>query len=341
MNNQTSEGDTSRTRSRPPGDPVLSVSHLSCEFKTRSGWIRVVDDISFDVQPGEILGLVGESGSGKSVTCLSLMRLHKKGQARVIADSLRIDGEETKDYDDRAMRRLRGTKVSMILQDPMSSLNPTLTIGTQVNEALRRAPGPRRKPVDSLREVHLSSPERRVSQYPHVLSGGMRQRVCIAMALASRPKILFADEPTTALDVTIQSQILALLKRLRDEHGTSVVLVTHDLGVVAQTCDRVAVMYSGRIVEMGPVRDVLRNPQHPYTRGLLAALPRVGHVGELKIMEGQPPDPRALPPGCRFAPRCPEAAEECHSTEPQLVATAASRACACLKAQPMVQGAGA
>jgi oligopeptide/dipeptide ABC transporter ATP-binding protein len=319
-------------RTATPGEPVLSVSHLSTEFKTGAGWVRVVDDISFDVQAGEILGIVGESGSGKSVTCLSLMRLLKQGQGRVTAESIRVDGEETRDYSDRAMRRLRGTRMSMILQDPMSSLNPTMTIGYQVDEALHRGHQPR-KPVDCLREVHLSSPERRVNQYPHVLSGGMRQRVCIAMALASRPKILFADEPTTALDVTIQSQILALLRRLRDEHGTAVVLVTHDLGVVAQTCDKVAVMYSGRMVEVGPVRDVLRTPQHPYTKGLLAALPRIGHTSELKIMEGQPPDPRALPPGCRFAPRCPEVSSECTSSEPLLVPTTPGHACACVMIQ--------
>ncbi|MCK9517875.1 MAG: ABC transporter ATP-binding protein [Dehalococcoidia bacterium] len=328
-------GEGTRSKERRPDEPVLSVSHLTTEFRTGSGWVKVVDDISFDVAAGEILGIVGESGSGKSVTCLSLMRLLKEGQGRITAKSVKVDGEETRDYGTKAMRRLRGTKMSMILQDPMSSLNPTLTIGYQVNEALGRAKGSggARRPVDSLREVHLSSPEQRVSQYPHVLSGGMRQRVCIAMALASRPRILFADEPTTALDVTIQSQILALLRRLRDEHGTSIVLVTHDLGVVAQTCDKVAVMYSGRIVEMGPVREVLRNPQHPYTKGLLAALPRIGKTDELKIMEGQPPDPRALPPGCRFGPRCPEVDGECLAVDPPLVTIEPNHACACLRIQ--------
>lgn len=315
--------------------PVLSVTGLSTEFRTRAGWVRVLDGVSLDVDAGEILGIVGESGSGKSVTCLSVMKLLKEGQSRIDAASIKLDGEEIVHLSSGKMRKFRGTKVSMILQDPMSSLNPTLTIGQQVRESLERSSNARRKEmqdkvVDALREVHLPSPGSRLKQYPHTLSGGMRQRVCIAMAVANRPKILFADEPTTALDVTIQSQILALLRRLRDEQNMAIVLVTHDLGVIAQTCDRVAVMYAGRIVETGAVRDVLRDPQHPYTRGLLAAVPRVGaSPGELQIMDGQPPDLRNLPPGCRFAPRCPSAIDKCRTADPVLVTVAEGHESAC------------
>ena len=274
--------ETSGTADSGWRSPALAVQGLSVEFKTRAGWVKVVDDISFSVQPGQIMGIVGESGSGKSVTCLTLMRLLKPDQSRIASSSIAIAGTETKDFDERHMRRLRGTAMSMVLQDPMSSLNPTMTIGAQVKEAIgRTARGDSSKAgiVKALSEVHISSPDMRVRQYPHSLSGGMRQRVCIAMAVASRPAVLFADEPTTALDVTIQQQILSLLRRLRDDHGTSIVLVTHDLGVIAQTCDTVAVMYSGAIVETGDVRQVLTRPKHPYTKALLSAVPRIGRPG--------------------------------------------------------------
>ena len=320
--------------------PVLSVSDLSAEFLTRSGWVRVLDGISFDVAPGGCLGLVGESGCGKSVTCLSIMRLLKAGQGRVLARSVLLDGEETAGYGEREMRRLRGAKISMILQDPMSSLNPTLSIGFQTREAVREdgRGASYRRAVDVLRQVRLSSPEERLHQYPHMLSGGMRQRVCIGMAIARRPRILFADEATTALDVTIQAQILNLLKRLRDEFGTAIVLVTHDFGVVAQTCDRVAVMYAGKIVETGSVKEVLSDPQHPYTQGLIASLPRIGAPkGSLHAMSGQPPDLRALPPGCRFEPRCPVAVAACREAEPLLLPTGQGRQAACwLRTYPPV-----
>lgn len=314
---------------------VLSVDGLTTEFRSKKGWVRVLDDVSFDVRAGEILGIVGESGSGKSVTCLSLMRLLKSGQSRILSRSIRLGDEEISGYSERRMRQLRGTKMSMILQDPMSSLNPTLSIGLQVKEAVERAPGVRRntigqRVVAALEDVHLPSPADRVKQYPHALSGGMRQRVCTAMAIAARPKVLFADEPTTALDVTIQSQILALLTRLRDEHGTAIVFVTHDLGVVAQTCDRVAVMYAGKIVESGPVGSVLRAPVHPYTKGLLASVPRIGEgTRRIEAMKGQPPDPRYLPLGCRFEPRCSLASSDCAASYPPFRSVADNHAAAC------------
>lgn len=313
---------------------ALVVDGLTTKFRTRSGWVTIVDDISFEVKPGEILGIVGESGSGKSVTCLSIMKLLKAGQSQVTARRLLLEGEDISKFDDRRMRRIRGTKMSMILQDPMSSLNPTLTIGTQVGEAVRRADtgrgGTRARSVSVLQDVHLSSPDRRLSQYPHVLSGGMRQRVCIAMAVASRPRVLFADEPTTALDVTIQSQILELLKGLRDEYGMSVVLVTHDVGVVAQVCDQIAVMYAGKIVEAGKVRDVLKSPRHPYTSGLLASVPRIGERRvDIQVMEGHPPDPRFFPSGCRFEPRCPERIADCSISYPPFSTTSGGHSSAC------------
>ena len=305
-------------------NPALIVDGLTTEFRTRSGWVTVVDDISFQVRTGEIVGLVGESGSGKSVTCLSIMKLLKAGQSRVTARRILLEGDDISRFDDRRMRRLRGTKMSMVLQDPMSSLNPTLTLGTQVGEAVKRIGSSeqsvRARSIGVLQDVHLSSPEGRLSQYPHVLSGGMRQRVCIAMAIASRPRILFADEPTTALDVTIQSQVLELLRGLRDEYGMAIVLVTHDVGVVAQACDQVAVMYAGRIVESGTVRDVMKSPRHPYTAGLLASVPTIGERPEFKTMEGQPPDPRFMPRGCRFEPRCSERLLECIDSYPPFFA---------------------
>lgn len=328
MDNEDATMDRARVHSA-----ALAVSGLSVEFKTRSGWVKVVDDLSFDVQPGEILGLVGESGSGKSVTCLALMRLLKAEQSRVSSHSIKVGAIETMDFGERRMRSLRGTAMSMVLQDPMSSLNPTMTIGAQVKEALpRRAEASRSRDVivRALSEVHISSPETRVGQYPHSLSGGMRQRVCIAMAVASRPTVLFADEPTTALDVTIQQQILLLLRRLRDDHGTSIVLVTHDFGVVAQTCDKVAVMYAGRIVESGDVRQTLTHPRHPYTRALLSAVPRIGEGrGDLRALPGQPAQPTASLLGCQFAPRCSEVTAKCAEVVPTLQQLPDGTACAC------------
>lgn len=303
------------------------------EFKTRVGWVRVVDDVSFEVRPGEIMGIVGESGSGKSVTCLALMKLLKRNQSRVTSRSVAIGGTETRDFDERRMQRLRGTAMSMVLQDPMSSLNPTMTIGAQVQEAIRRsaAADPSKAGiVKALSEVHISSPETRVRQYPHLLSGGMRQRVCIAMAVASRPTVLFADEPTTALDVTIQQQILFLLRRLRDDFGTSIVLVTHDLGVIAQTCDKVAVMYSGGIVETGNVRQVLTHPKHPYTKALLSAVPRIGWPNRnVSVVSGQPAQPTVRTAGCRFAARCSDVNAKCLEAAPPLRAAEDGTTCAC------------
>jgi oligopeptide transport system ATP-binding protein len=292
---------------------ILSVEGLSVAFRGEHGdWAQVVDDVTFHVDAGEVLGLVGESGSGKSVSCLASMRL---GAGKVTAGSVVFDGTDLLALRHSELQRIRGRRMAMIFQDPMTSLNPAFTVGQQIVEVLRRHLGQSRqaawaRAVELLDLVGIASPDRRVRDYPHTFSGGMRQRVMIAMALACEPQLLIADEPTTALDVTTQAQILALLRRLRELMGLSIVLVTHDLGVVADMCDRVAVMYAGQIVETGPVDDLFSIQRHPYTTGLLRAMPQAARGQDrLTAIGGVVPRAGAFPPGCRFHPRCPHALE--------------------------------
>ncbi|HTO34401.1 MAG TPA: ABC transporter ATP-binding protein [Pararhizobium sp.] len=297
---------------------LLSVRDLVTEFESPSGTARAVDGVSFDVKPGEIFGIVGESGCGKSATCRSILRLFGGASARIANGRITLEGAgDLAQMRERDLAQVRGRDVAFIFQDPLSALNPTMRIGKQIGEVIRRhrkasRAEARAAALQLLRDVHVTSPERRLDAYPHELSGGLRQRVVIAMALALRPRLIIADEPTTALDVTVQDQILRLLKERCDSLGTSIILVTHDLGVVSQICDRMAVMYAGRVVETGAVRDVLDAPSHPYTRALLAALPgQVSRDSQLIPIKGAPPSLIDPPAGCRFAPRCTFAQPQC------------------------------
>ncbi|MDA3950594.1 MAG: ABC transporter ATP-binding protein [Spirochaeta sp.] len=299
-------------------DPILEVRDLQTHFKTDAGIVQAVDRVSFDLHKGETLGIVGESGSGKSVTNLSLMRLIPTPPGRIVGGEVRFHGEDLLKVGDRRMRQIRGNKISMIFQDPMTSLNPFLKVSTQLEETIRLHQGlsarsARAQAVEMLALVGIPKPEQRITNYPHQFSGGMRQRVMIAMALSCKPEILIADEPTTALDVTIQAQILEIIKRLADEMGTAVIMITHDLGVVAGMCDNVAVMYAGRIVEKGSARKLFKEPRHPYTRGLIHSVPRLDqkHQDRLFSIEGQPPNLIDLPDACPFYPRCAEAMDVC------------------------------
>jgi oligopeptide/dipeptide ABC transporter ATP-binding protein len=291
-------------------DPILRIRDLSIAFRGRSSDVHAVNGVDLDLFPGEVLGLVGESGSGKSVTARAIMRLVPMPPGRLVSGSIILDGQELTSLPERAMEDLRGGKISMIFQDPMTFLNPLYTAGDQVAEAIRRHQhlnrhDARTEAIRLLRQVGIPSPESRYNAYPHQLSGGLRQRVMIAMALSSRPAVLIADEPTTALDVTIQAQILALLRELQQETGMSVLLISHDLGVIAEMCDRVAVMYGGQIVEEAPVLELFDSPQHPYTVGLMNAIPRpeLPSVAPRPI-EGSPPNMARPPAGCLFHPRC-------------------------------------
>ena len=303
-------------------EPLLAVENLRTHFFTDDGVVRAVDGVSFEIQPRETLAVVGESGSGKSVTSLSILRLVPEPPGRIVGGSIRFKGRELLDLPPAAMRAIRGKEISMIFQEPMTSLNPVFTCGDQIAEALvlherldRRSA--RERTIEMLQRVGIPSPAQRVDEYPHQMSGGMRQRVMIAMALACKPSLLIADEPTTALDVTIQAQILELLKTLQQELGMAVLLITHDLGVVAETADRVAVMYAGQVVEYADVRDAFKRTRHPYTSGLLASLPRLGVREEsLRVIPGNVPNPARFPQGCRFHPRCPCVVERCRSQDP-------------------------
>ena len=301
---------------------MISVEHLTTVFELSSGPVAAVDDVSFEIRAGETLGLVGESGSGKSVTALSILRLVQP-PGRIMAGRIMFNGRDLLSLPEPDMRRVRGADIALIFQEPMTALNPVFTIGDQIAEALlvhgrtTRA-GARARAVELLESVRIPDAASRVSDYPHQLSGGMRQRVMIAIALACRPSLVIADEPTTALDVTIQSQILDLLREMKAAYNLSLLLITHDLGVIAETADRVAVMYAGRIVEEGPVRTIFREPQHPYTRGLLASMPMPGreHGQRLHTIEGSVPPLGSLPHGCAFNPRCPERFSPCTTTPP-------------------------
>jgi oligopeptide/dipeptide ABC transporter ATP-binding protein len=303
--------------------PLLEVRDLATEFHTHSGVFRAVDGVSFAISGGKTIGLVGESGCGKSVTALSILRLIA-APGRVVAGEVRYDGRDLLSLSEKEMRQIRGNKISMIFQEPMTSLNPVMNVGEQVAEAVRLHQHKSRRAaadatVDMFRLVGIASPEQRVRDYPHQLSGGMRQRVMIAMALACRPDLLIADEPTTALDVTIQAQILDLLSRLQGDLDMAILLITHDLGVVAETCEEVIVMYAGRIVEQAPAARLFATPRHPYTVGLLRSIPRLGVKAErLQEIPGVVPPPGAWPKGCKFQDRCQKVADRCRAEEPPL-----------------------
>jgi len=303
--------------------PLLEITDLKTHFPTRAGLVRAVDGVSFSLGRGELLGLVGESGCGKSITALSVMQLIAP-PGKIAGGSIRFAGEELTTASPERLREIRGNDIAMIFQDPMTSLNPVYTVGEQIAEALRLHRKLDRKAakeaaIEAMREVAIPAPETRVDDYPHQLSGGMRQRIMIAMALACDPELLIADEPTTALDVTIQAQILELLNELRKTRELAVLLITHDLGVVAEVADRVCVMYTGKIVEEAGVKEIFAAPKHPYTQGLLKSVPKLsaaGHrVERLSTIDGTVPTPTDLPPGCHFAPRCPQRMPECEKGE--------------------------
>ena len=310
--------------------PLLDVYDLHTQFDTPAGVVRAVDGVSYSLRSGETLGVVGESGCGKSVTALSILRLVSSPPGRIAGGAIRFEGTDLLTLSESEMEKVRGNRISMIFQEPMTSLNPLLTVGRQISEAValhqrlsQRAAMDRA--VDMLRRVHMPEPEQRVHAFPHQLSGGMRQRVMIAMALSCNPKVLIADEPTTALDVTIQAQILDLMRELRDTLGTAIILITHDMGVVAENADRVVVMYAGRKVEEAPVDELFERPAHPYTRGLLGSIPSLDLVGRvprgrsrLNEIKGMVPSLFNLPKGCSFAPRCAMATDHCHAVAPKL-----------------------
>ncbi len=326
---------------------LLEVDHLQTHFSTRAGLVRAVNDVSFYLDRGELLGLVGESGCGKSITALSIMRLISP-PGKIAGGEISFDGKNLLKLSEAEMRAIRGDDIAMIFQDPMTSLNPVYTVGEQIAEALRLHRKLSRKAaheaaIAAMREVSIPDPARRVDDYPHQLSGGMRQRVMIAMALACDPKLLIADEPTTALDVTIQAQILELLDGLRKTRELAVLLITHDLGVVAEVADRVAVMYTGKIVEESPVEDLFERPKHPYTEGLLRSVPKLTAEDVIKkerlaTIEGTVPSPTDLPPGCHFAPRCPYRLPRCTEGEIPLYDLPGSVQVRCVLYDPATMG---
>ena len=322
--------------------PLLEVRDLSVEFETLRGPLKAIDRVSFDVAPGETLCLVGESGCGKSITSLALMGL-LPSNGKIPSGEIIFDGKSLLGLPERERRKLRGADVAMIFQDPMSSLNPCYTVGEQILETIQAHEGGTRgsrrdRALELLRQVGIPAPEERLNAYPHQLSGGMSQRVMIAMAIACRPKLLIADEPTTALDVTIQAQILDLLRNLQKDRGMSLILITHDLGVVAEMADRVVVMYAGQIVETGNAREVIENPRHPYTRSLLNSLPAshyaLEHRAKLPSIPGLVPDLTRRPPGCQLSPRCALVDEGCRVAEPALLDLGAGRKAKCTRPYP-------
>jgi oligopeptide/dipeptide ABC transporter ATP-binding protein len=305
--------------------PLLDVRHLSTQFTTRSGVLRAVDDVSWDVRPGETVALVGESGCGKSVSALSIMRLVAEPAGRIVGGEVWFKGRDLLRLSEEEMRRVRGREIAMVFQEPMTSLNPVLTVGRQLTEGVEIHLGAdparaRARAAELLQMVGIPDAARRLAQYPHQFSGGMRQRMMVAMALACEPTLVLADEPTTALDVTIQAQILELMKTLSRRLGVAMLIITHNLGVVARYADRVNVMYAGRIIEQGTARELYAHPRHPYTLGLLRSVPRLDEARRARLdpIEGQPPDLSRLPPGCAFTPRCAFRVERCLTERPVL-----------------------
>ncbi len=326
-------------------EPVLAVRHLEVEFLSRRGRLRAIDDVSFDIAKGEVLGVVGESGAGKSVTGLAVIGLIDP-PGRMTGGEIHLAGLRIDNLAPEALRRIRGKRIGMIFQDPLTSLNPLYRVGDQLVETIRThldlsETSARRRAIELLAEVGIPAPEKRIDGYPHEFSGGMRQRVVIALAICAEPELIIADEPTTALDVSVQAQIIALIKRLGRDHGTAVMLVTHDMGVIAETCDRVAVMYAGRIAEIGPVQAVVRNPLHPYARGLMGAIPTLASdAARLVQIPGAMPRLSAIPQGCSFNPRCASAFERCRIDRPEPLRHGA-QAVACHLYDPTAQGSAA
>ena len=304
---------------------MLEVNNLKTHFKTEDGIVKAVDGVSFSLEPGETIGIVGESGSGKSVTALSIMQLNPRPPAEYPEGEILFEGQNLLEASERNMQKLRGDDIAMIFQDPMTSLNPVFTVGNQIREAIRLHQDVSKheaneKTIEVLRDVGIPRPEDRVKNYPHEFSGGMRQRAMIAMALSCNPKVLIADEPTTALDVTIQAQILELMVDLQEKYGTAIMMITHELGVVAQIADKIMVMYGGRAVEQGTTEDIFYDPLMPYSWALLRSLPRMDTAGEVRLLpiKGSPPSLIFLPEGCNFNPRCPFVKDECLTTDPDL-----------------------
>ena len=331
----------------PPSTAVpalLEVRHLRVEFPTRRGTLRSLEDVSFSIAPGEVLGVVGESGAGKSLTGAAIIGLLEP-PGRIAAGEILLEGRRIDSLDAADMRRVRGKQIGAIFQDPLTSLNPLYTVGRQLVETIRthlplNAAQARTRAIELLASTGIPAAQARIDHYPHQFSGGMRQRVVIALALAAEPRLIVADEPTTALDVSIQAQIIALLKTLCRERGTAVMLITHDMGVIAETADRVAVMYAGRIAEIGPVADVIHRPRHPYTVGLMGSIPKVGeHRARLEQIDGAMPRLTAIPQGCAFNPRCPLAFETCRERRPELIDSGATQAACWLLADDPLQDA--
>jgi oligopeptide/dipeptide ABC transporter ATP-binding protein len=324
------------------GDVVLEVNDLHTYFFNRWGVVKAVDGVSFAIRQGETLGIVGESGCGKTMTALSLLRLIPRPGARIVSGEIILDGEDLVKKKNKEMRQIRGRKISMILQDPQTSLNPVFTIGNQIVEALRsHRKGPHKEIVkmalESLRSVRVAAPERRLDDFPHQMSGGMKQRVIGAIGISCEPIVIIADEPTTALDVTIQLQYLRLLKEIQAETGMAIIFITHDFGIVARMCDRVAVMYCGRIVETAGVRDLFNHPSHPYTQALMESVPQMEQTDRLFSIEGQPPPLYVLPEGCRFAARCMYAQDRCVHEYPLAHAVSDDHRADCWKLDPSWQ----
>ena len=350
--NETATAENVEPKARPAAArTILEIDNLRTHFFTPAGVVRAVDGVSYSVRSGETLGVVGESGCGKSVTALSVLRLVADPPGRIVGGAIRLDGRNLLEFGEAEMERVRGNEVSMIFQEPMTSLNPLMTIGRQIGEAIVLHQGlswreAAERAVEMLRRVHIPEPERRIHAYPHQLSGGMRQRAMIAMALSCSPKLLIADEPTTALDVTIQAQILDLMRELQETTGTAIVLITHDMGVVAETADRVAVMYAGRKVEEADADELFDRPGHPYTRGLLGSLPNLevaartdARRARLTEIKGMVPSLLDLPQGCTFAPRCALATEECRAAYPPLDERRPGHWVACWHADRLLRGA--
>ena len=325
-------------------EPLLSLENLSAHYISQKGTrvVRAVDDVTLKLNAGETLGIVGESGSGKSTLALTILRLLPPS-ARIVSGRMMFEGADLIGKSDNEMRHIRGKRIAMILQDPMASLNPLFSIGDQVGEPLRVHEGASRssawkRAIGLLKAVRIPSPETRVTQYPHEMSGGMRQRIVGAIGISCEPRLLIADEPTTSLDLTIQAQYLSLLSELQREHGLALIFITHNLGIVAKMCDQIAVMYAGRVVEQGPVRDIFNEPAHPYTKALLNSIPRMSEKRtRLKAIDGQPPDLSSLPPGCSFAPRCTSAFARCHVQAPPEFKLGEGRTARCWLAEPQVR----